>query len=67
MKHRAKVYQDEHLRSYEDFEFLCDAVEYCNTHSDRGDTCEVTEVYQSLTGTEEYGTITTWDFKREYV
>ena len=67
MKHRAKVYEEKRLKGYKDFEFLCDAVLYCNTNSSKSDRGEVVEVHRSLTGYEEYGTITSWDYKAEYV
>ena len=60
MMHRAKVLSKETLNCFKDFEFLCDAVSYCNSNSQTGDTCVVSEVYYSLTGVEDYGTIATW-------
>ena len=66
MKHRAKVLENDFVVAEDEFDFLCDAVEYCNQNAHRGDKCLVVEVIRSLTGYEEYGTITSWDFSREY-
>lgn len=66
MKHRGTVYSDKQTKCHEDFEFLCDAVDYCNKNAERGDKCVVSEVYQTLTGTVDYGTITTWVDNKEW-
>ena len=67
MKHRAKVLDEtDYVVAEEEFDYLCDAVAYCNNNGEVGTRCLVTEVIRSLTGYEEYGTIVAWDFNREY-
>lgn len=66
MMHRATVLHEDTLSCFQDFEFLCEAVDYCNSNSKVGDTCVVSEVYHSLTGVEDYGTITTWVENKEW-
>jgi hypothetical protein len=48
------------------FEYLMDAVSFCNTNADPGDTCSIVESYESLTGIEDHVTIMAWVFQREY-
>jgi len=40
--------------------YLCDAVDFCNTNTQTGDRCVISESYESLTGREEYFTIMSW-------
>jgi hypothetical protein len=67
MKHLAKVYSGDTeilvTSSLEDY--LSKSVHYCNEHAQTGDTCVITESYETLTGREEYDTIMTWTKIRE--
>ena len=67
MKHRAKVLDDGHVLHEDEFDFLCDAVLFCNLYAGVGNHCLVVEVIKSLTGYEEYGTIVEWDYEKVYV
>jgi nucleoid-associated protein YejK len=67
MKHRAKVLDDTgFVLAEQEFEYLGQAVNYCNDNAEAGNTCLVVEVIKSLTGYEEYSTLTTWTFVKEY-
>jgi sulfur relay (sulfurtransferase) DsrC/TusE family protein len=67
MKHRAKVIDSTgYIKDEDDFDYLCDAVAFCNNNASAGDHCLVVEVIRSLTDYEEYGTITSWYHSREY-
>ncbi len=59
MQHLAKVICGDHVSS-KSFEFLADAVDYCNRKGHVSDECSVVEAYQTLTGLEEYVTILSW-------
>ena len=65
MKHRAKVYDEGELVAQGDFDYLCDAVSFCNSNAAKGYRLKVKEVIRSLTGYEEYGTIVAWDYSKE--
>lgn len=66
MLHKATVTSGNKPKATETFEYLMDAVSFCNKEADQGDTCEVTESYESLTGIEDYVTIMSWVFQKEF-
>lgn len=66
MNHKAIVKSDGRITASQKFDYLCDAVSFCNENATKGDSCEVVEVIQSLTGEDKLGTIAAWDYNKEY-
>lgn len=68
MQHLAKVFSGdtESLVTSGTHTYLCDAVNFCNTNTQTGDRCTISESYESLTGREEHSTIMSWVKQTEW-
>jgi len=62
MNHLCKVFSGDtsSLVTTKQHDYLCDAVNFCNTNAQTGDRCVISESYESLTGVEEHSTIMSW-------